>query len=539
MTAQPPPPPAFPAPPARPDVPGFAVRSLLGFGSHGEVWLAEDLVTGEPVALKIGKPPGADPPSTDQTATTDHPGTQQQPPGGPPTDAADALAREVALLSRIHDPHVVRFHRVVRLAGGGHALVLEHAAGGNLGSLVAARGALDPAEVTTVLVPLAQALDRLHARGLAHGDLSPGNVLFAHDGRPLLSDLGVSRLLGTTDPGPHGTPGFVDPAVSRGVDPRASDVWSLAALGWFALTGRPPGPANAARPPSSLAAPALTRLLSEVLGADPAERPPAAELAHRAWDAVRPVPVRLLPTARTQPGDGAWASRTTRRAESGAAPETPSTTTTTTTTGRRVVRRHHVESRRDGASVARPHRGGAGVRRRSRTSRLPALAVVVAALVAGGAAVTWAVDRASEASASETRIRTATESAPGAHQDLVRAVDDIGRARATAFATASQSALARADERGSPAMTADTRLVRELAARRWRLVDVRYTITDVRVVQRSARAATVTARVTTSAHRRTTAGGALVSQVAADGPRPVTLTLVSVPDAGWRVRAVS
>ena len=562
MTAQPHPPTSFPSPPARPDVPGFTVRSLLGFGSHGEVWLAEDVVSGETVALKIGKPPGSDPPSIDQVATADGPGTPPRPPGHPPrdsansadsadsaktADAADALAREVALLSRIHDPHVVRFHRVVRLNGGGHALVLEHAAGGNLGSLVAARGALDPAEVTTVLVPLAQALDHLHARGLAHGDLSPGNVLFAHDGRPMLSDLGVSRLLGTTGPEPQGTPGFVDPALGRGVDPRASDVWSLAALGWFALTGRPPGPANAERPPASLAAPALTRLLSEILGADPAERPPAAELAHRAWGAVRPAPIRLLPRSGTHPPDAAWASRTTRPAEpdTASAPPTP-------TGGRRVVRRHHVEPR-NAAAAPRPIRRAAPTRTRSTTSRLPALAVVAAALVAGGAALTWAVDRAS---ASETHLQATTERAPGPrtanqaiaerapgpptpHPDLTRAVADIGRARAAAFETASLAPLARADEPGSPAMAADARLVRELADRRWRLVGVRYTVTDVRVVQRSARAATVTARVTTSPHRRTTAGGALVGQMAADGPRTVTLTLVAAPEAGWRVRAVS
>jgi hypothetical protein len=161
-------------------------------------------------------------------------------------------------------------------------------------------------------------------------------------------------------------------------------------------------------------------------------------------------------------------------------------------------------------------------------------------VVSGGAAVTWAIDRASRASASETRLRAAAGRGPQAeNQDIVRAVESIGRARATAFATASLTPLARADENGSPAMAADARLVRELASRRWRLAGVSYTVADVRVVQRSARAATVTARVTTSVHRRMTAGGALIRQVAADGPRPVTLTLVAVPDAGWRVRAVS
>ena len=542
MTAQPPPT-AFPAPPARPAVPGFAARSLLGFGSHGEVWLAEDLVSGETVALKIGKPPGSDPPGSDPPGTEpaaapDDPAVPPRQSAGPSTTADDALAREIALLSRIHDSHVVRLHRVVRLAGGGHALVLEHAAGGNLGALVAARGALDPGEVTTVVVPLAQALDRLHARGLAHGDLSPGNVLFAHEGRPLLSDLGVSRLLGTTGSGPHGTPGFVDPAVGRGVDPRASDVWSLAALGWFALTGRPPGPANAERPPAALAAPALTRLLAEVLGADPAERPPAAELAQRAWEAVRPAPIRLLPTSRSQADDDAWASRTTRRAEP--APPAPPPAGPS---GRRIVRRRHVEPRDAGGHEPRPYRRSARTAPRARPtlSRLP-VAVAVAAVVAGGAGAAWAVDRASESPAPATRIRAATEpeaEAETANQDLRRAVEGIGRARASAFAAASLSPLARADERGSPAMAADARLVRELATRRWRLVGVRYTVSDLRVVQRSAGTATVTAHVTTSAHRRTTAAGALVGQVGVDGPRPVTLTLVAVPGAGWRVRAVS
>ena len=182
-----------------PAVPGYATHTLLGFGSHGEVWLGEDLVSGERVALKIGRPPGA----------------------GPPGDAAEALAHEVALLSRLADEHVVRLHRVVETADGGHALVLEYAAGGNLGTLVVARGPLDPGEVSTLVVPLAQTLERLHARGLVHGDLSPGNVLLAADGRPLLSDLGVSRVLGTRTGAEHGTPGFTDPALGRGVDPRA------------------------------------------------------------------------------------------------------------------------------------------------------------------------------------------------------------------------------------------------------------------------------------------------------------------------------
>jgi hypothetical protein len=123
--------------------------------------------------------------------------------------------------------------------------------------------------------------------------------------------------------------------------------------------------------------------------------------------------------------------------------------------------------------------------------------------------------------------------------ELASAVDAIGRARAQAFAAASPQALAAADEAGSPAMAYDTAVVRGLTERGWRLSGVAYAVRDLRVVNRAPGAATVSAAVTTSAHRRVTAAGAVVAEVPAEGPRTVTLTLVEIPGAGWRVRAVS
>jgi hypothetical protein len=435
---------------------------------------------------------------------------------------------------------------VVPVVGGGHALVLEYAPGGNLGALVAARGALDPAEVTTILVPLGQALERLHGRGLVHSDLSPGNVLFAHDGRPLLSDLGVSRLLGAAGPGPHGTPGFVDPAVVHGVDPRASDVWALAALGWFALTGRPPGePVDpAARTAADVAAPALTRLLAEVLGADPPGRPSPGELAHRAWTAVPPAPIRLL-TGR-DPEAAASASRTTRQAvpspardEAGVAKDRD--------LPRAVRRRRDVRNDRASDSArARPQRvrpAASGVPRDRRRLRSGGtVAVLVVGVLAALGVTWWAADLrgiGSDPPADHVRVTAEQAAAPRDVPDVERVLADIGRARAKAFSTASAAPLVGADEPGSAAMTADQAVVGGLADRGWRLAGVTFAISDVRVVHRDVRTATVTARVTTSAHRRVTADGAVVQTVAAEKPRRVTLSLVSVPGAGWRVRAVS
>ena len=66
-----------------------------------------------------------------------------------------------------------------------------------------------------------------------------------------------------------------------------------------------------------------------------------------------------------------------------------------------------------------------------RTDRRPA-----GELEASVLAALWAAARTPGASAAETRIQAAAEGAPGANQDLLRAVEGIGRARATAFATA-------------------------------------------------------------------------------------------------------
>ena len=82
---------------------------------------------------------------------------------------------------------------MVSLAGT-VGLIMDYAAGGSLGQLVAGRGELGPGETVTVLTPIAQALAYLHGQGFTHGDVSPGNVLFTAHGKPLLADLGVARM---------------------------------------------------------------------------------------------------------------------------------------------------------------------------------------------------------------------------------------------------------------------------------------------------------------------------------------------------------
>jgi hypothetical protein len=263
---------------APPRVGGYRTERLLGAGAHGTVWLVRADVGGGLFALKVAALPG-------------------DPASGDPAD----IRRELRILQHYRHEHLLAVRDVVS-TDCGPGLLLEYAAGGSLLALVAARGPLAIGEAVTILAPVAQALACLHGEGAAHGDVSPGNILFTAEGKPLLADLGVARLLGEPGAGVTGTPGFTAPSGARGDSSAAlgadGDVHSLCAVGWYALTGRVPGPA-AQRPPLSLLVPGvpgeLLELLEAGLDANPARRPAAREFARAVLRAAAPEPVDLLP----------------------------------------------------------------------------------------------------------------------------------------------------------------------------------------------------------------------------------------------------
>ncbi|PNI08007.1 serine/threonine protein kinase [Arthrobacter sp. AFG7.2] len=268
--------------PQAPDLPGFTLGRLLGSGGSASVWLAREHQTGRNFAVKCFRTV----------------------PGGPHSAEAiteDAIRREIRILSLLDHPHLVKAHDVVRLAvpEDGTALVMDYAPGGSLAALLEVRGRLSVGETVTVLTPVAQVLGYLHGHGFTHSDVAPGNVLFTGQGKPLLSDLGIARILG--DPGDaatSGTPGFMDPAPAdpvRGLQPER-DVYSAAALGWFCLTGQAP-PRTAYRPPLSLLVPEVPRELAAALEAGLDEnrrrRPTAAALATAVYRSASPQPLDL------------------------------------------------------------------------------------------------------------------------------------------------------------------------------------------------------------------------------------------------------
>lgn len=261
-----------------PEVPGYDVGRRLGRGGSATVWHVIERSTGHEYALKcFDRPFGED-------------GTEE------------GMRRELRILSVLEHEHLVRAHAVVRWpdGDGGLGLLLDYAPGGTLAELLAARGRLGAGEAVTVLTPVAQVLAYLHTRGFAHGDVSPGNVLFTAHGKPMLADLGVARMVAdVVGPAEAGTAGFRDPVPTdgarAGLQPER-DVYSVAALGWFCLTGSAPGPTRL-RPPLSLAVPDvppdLAAALEAGLSEDRQERPSAAVLAAAIYRSAPADPVDL------------------------------------------------------------------------------------------------------------------------------------------------------------------------------------------------------------------------------------------------------
>src|SRR5207302_7044846 len=122
---------------------------------------------------------------------------------------------------------------------------MELVPGTNLAQLVQAQGPLSVEQTVRVLDQGLSALEHAHALGLVHRDLKPENMLIEPDGRLRITDFGLALALrgdrfgGATSR--SGTPQFAAPEQLLGerVDQR-TDLYSLVAVAYFALLGRPP-----------------------------------------------------------------------------------------------------------------------------------------------------------------------------------------------------------------------------------------------------------------------------------------------------------
>jgi serine/threonine-protein kinase len=154
--------------------------------------------------------------------------------------------REAEVVASLHHPHIVQVYDVGDLDGRPY-FTMEYVEGGSLGHKLS--GTPQPArDAAELLATLARAVQAAHDAGIVHRDLKPGNVLLAADGTPKITDFGLARHFGqdedlTVSGGRIGTPCYMAPEQAAGrasaVGPTA-DVYSLGAILYELLTGRPP-----------------------------------------------------------------------------------------------------------------------------------------------------------------------------------------------------------------------------------------------------------------------------------------------------------
>jgi len=153
---------------------------------------------------------------------------------------------EAEAAARVAHPGIVAVHEVGEWDG--HPFyTMEYVAGTTLSRRLA-DGPLGAREAAALLVEVADAVQAAHDHGVLHRDLKPSNILIDVDGQPRVSDFGLAKRLEDDGSVTHtgailGTPCYMSPeqaAGSRGDVGPTSDVWSLGAILYQCLTGRPP-----------------------------------------------------------------------------------------------------------------------------------------------------------------------------------------------------------------------------------------------------------------------------------------------------------
>lgn len=248
----------------------YTVRALLGQGGSGSVFLVED-AEGTESALKVV------------------------------TNQDKRFEREIAVLRKVEDPHLVGYRDEGVDAEGHPYVVMEYLPGADLRRLVALREheRLSLGEALFVLSACAGGLAALHAADVVHRDIKPSNLLATINGRVVLTDCGIAlagdvtqRL--TAQNRVLGTPQYVAPELLTDAEPTpAADVFSLGAMIWRLLTGKRPFPgkrivdvlqARLTQTPAPIDetchdAPVwLVKLVQRMLDRDPEGRPSVGEI---------------------------------------------------------------------------------------------------------------------------------------------------------------------------------------------------------------------------------------------------------------------
>lgn len=194
----------------------------LGEGGMAQVYLARDVRLGREVAVKV----------LDQRLA-ERPGFRER------------FQREARVAAALDHPHIVPLYDFGE-SGYELYLVMPFISGGSLQDVLK-RVPLSVSEVVTYGSQMADALDYAHRRSVVHRDVKPANMLIHADGRLLLSDFGLAKIISSSarpaTPQRHpdaGTPEYMAPEQIEGRTDERSDIYALGVVLYLLLTGHLP-----------------------------------------------------------------------------------------------------------------------------------------------------------------------------------------------------------------------------------------------------------------------------------------------------------
>lgn len=162
------------------------------------------------------------------------------------TEQIERFFTEAKAAAKVAHPNIVGIHEIGQQHGQ-HYFVMEHIEGPSLAELVA-QGPLESESAAECVAKVARAIHHLHMQGIVHRDLKPSNILIDSKNEPHVTDFGLAKTLMAASQMTHpgaivGTPSYMSPEQASGrldhVGP-LSDVYSLGALLYELITGRPP-----------------------------------------------------------------------------------------------------------------------------------------------------------------------------------------------------------------------------------------------------------------------------------------------------------
>jgi predicted Ser/Thr protein kinase len=188
----------------------YQVLKQIGEGGFGVVYLAEDTLIGDKVALKVS------------FAAEEY---------------RRSLLKEAGLLRRLNHENIVRVFEA-DMADDALYIAMEYLPGGSLKDLIAG-GKMNTGDAIKVIGQVLRGLAYAHGQKILHRDVKPANVLFDDSGRAKLTDFGVARMMERTAASTRiGTVPYMAPEQLEGRATFTSDIYAAGVMLYEMLTGR-------------------------------------------------------------------------------------------------------------------------------------------------------------------------------------------------------------------------------------------------------------------------------------------------------------